>query len=76
MSLYPKFVAIEKARLACEAECNLNIFAACEAILEGGTLRGKSAHAAAAKIIKICHDEQRRQLNLYDKALSRRETEA
>lgn len=49
---------------AADAKVRLYTFAAVVALLEGGTLPGgsKSAYATANKIIKLCKDEQQRQL--------------
>ena len=74
MSRYPETVTVERAKLASEAECNLNAFAAIQAILEGGILRGPSADCAKGKIIKLCLEEQQRQLVAFDKALGRKAT--
>lgn len=56
-------------KAAMDAHCNLNIFAAIVAILEGGTIYG-GENAAAKKIIAICQAEQQRQLKLQDKAIA------
>lgn len=76
MSLYPKFVAIEKAKKAARAESQLNVFASIQAILEGGTVDGNgSANATKQKIIKLCLAEQQRQLAVLDTALGRKDTQ-
>ena len=54
---------------AMSARSDLNVFAAIAAILEGGTISG--SNTAAAKIIKICHVEQQRQLRLMDDAIEK-----
>ena len=73
-TLYPKFVATEKAKIAARAESQLNVFASIQAILEGGTIDGcGSANRTKARIITLCHVEQSRQLAIYDKALDRQE---
>ena len=46
----------------------LNTFAIIMQILEGGTLYDPKCHSTARKIIKLCHDEQQRQLRRYDAA--------
>lgn len=56
------------ARLAAEALCNLNTFAAVVTILEGGHLYGNSS-AASRRIIRICQQEQQRYLRAYDQAM-------
>lgn len=54
---------------AMHAHTNLTVFATVVAILEGGTLSGYSG-TAAARIIRICHQEQQRQLKIMDKAVA------
>lgn len=54
---------------AMNAQTNLNIFAAVEVLLEGGTIYGRTP-AAAGKIIAICRAEQQRQLRIMDKAVA------
>lgn len=51
---------------AARAHSNLNAFAIVMGIMEGGTIYGDNA--AARKIIRICRDEQQRQLRAYDRA--------
>jgi hypothetical protein len=55
---------------AAHAHTNLNAFAVVARIMEGGFLYG-SDNKAARKIIAICEAEQRRQLNLFDKAMAK-----
>jgi hypothetical protein len=55
-------------KAAMDAHSDLNIFAAIEAILEGGTIHG--SNATAAKIIGLCRTECQRQLRLMDKAVA------
>lgn len=50
------------------AHTNLCTFEAVVALLEGGVHKGTSADKSATKIIKICLEEQRRQLGDLDKA--------
>jgi len=53
---------------AAKAHTRLNCFASLVAILEGGCLPGgsRTADATAEKIIKLCKQEQQRQLRLFD----------
>lgn len=53
---------------AMEAHKHLNIFAAVEALLTGGTISGDNP--AAKTIIAICRAEIQRQLKLTDKAVA------
>jgi hypothetical protein len=53
---------------AMDAQSDLNIFAAVQAILEGGTIHG--SNATARKIIALCKSECQRQLRLMDKAVA------
>jgi hypothetical protein len=55
-------------KAAMDAQSDLNIFAAVQAILEGGTVSG--SNPAAAKIIGLCKTECQRQLRLMDKAVA------
>jgi hypothetical protein len=55
-------------KAAMDAQSNLNILAAIEKILEGGTFHGECA--AQRKIIAICKQEQQRQLGLMDRAVA------
>lgn len=71
---YPKGVSIERAKEACEAQCNLNMFAGVVAMLEGGTIRGKAATKNAQRVIALCRAAQQVELRAYDKALGRKET--
>lgn len=57
------------AKEAAQAHTHLCIFGSIIAILEGGAIRGHIK--SAEKIIKICLQEQQRQLRIYDKALSK-----
>ena len=50
------------------AHTNLNTFEAVVALLEGGVHKGTSAAKAAQRIIKICLEEERRQLGVLDEA--------
>lgn len=54
---------------AAEALSDLNTFAICVSILEGGHLHSAS-YAGAGRIIKICQDEQRKRLDEYDRAIA------
>jgi hypothetical protein len=54
---------------AARAHTDLNIFAAVVAILEGGCIYTAEAKGTVSKIINLCQVEQRRQLELYDKAV-------
>ena len=56
-----------------KAHTRLNAFAAVVSILEGGCLPSgcHSADNAARKIIRICKDEQQRQLVRYDRLSGR-----
>lgn len=58
---------------AADAKVRLYTFAAVVALLEGGTLPGgsKSAYTTANKIIKLCKDEQQRQLREWDRLAQR-----
>lgn len=49
----------------------LNTFAIVVAILESGVIYDEKAEEVADRIIKICTDEQRRQLKKFDVALAR-----
>lgn len=62
---------IELASAAAKAHTNLTTFECIVALLEGGTVynNGKSAQRTASRIIKLCKDEEQRQLKLYDAAL-------
>lgn len=71
---YPATVTVERAKKACEADCNLHVFASLVAILEGGTIRGLHADRVKAKIIKLCNEAQQVELRAYDRALGRKET--
>jgi hypothetical protein len=53
---------------AMDAQTTLAVFAAVAAILESGAIHGKEP-AAVRKIIKICQDEQQRQLSIMDEAM-------
>jgi hypothetical protein len=58
---------------AAKAHTNLNTFESVIALLEGGTIYtvgGQSAYRTVTKIIKLCKDEQQRQLSIYDSAMS------
>ena len=60
---------------AMDAHTNLNTFAAIVAILEGGCVYGPtegSAGRTASRIIKLCQEEQHRQLKAIDKAAGRK----
>jgi len=53
---------------AVEAHTNLNIFAVIVAILEGGCIYGGgTAQTTVSKIVKLCQQEQQRQLRIYDR---------
>lgn len=60
----------DPVQVAVEAHTNLNIFGAIIAILEGGSIYGGTAQAAADAIIQRCQREQQRQLAEYDRALA------
>lgn len=47
---------------------DLNIFAAIQAILEGGVLYTRPGQRMAERVIKLCKQEQQAQLRAYDKA--------
>ena len=53
---------------AAQAYTDLNIFAAVEALLEGGCVYTTSGQAMADRIIALCKQEQQRQLRAYDAA--------
>lgn len=53
---------------AARAHSNLCVFGAIVAMLEGGVIEGLSAEKAKEKIIRICKQEQQRQLTLFDQA--------
>lgn len=50
------------------AHTNLATFESVVALLEGGVHKGTSANKSAQKIIKICLEEECRQLGVLDKA--------
>ena len=56
-------------RIICAAEhhSDLNIFGAVVAIMEGGCLYTRSGQRMAERIIKLCVQEEQRQLKAYDK---------
>lgn len=57
---------------AAQAHTNLNLFAAVAGILESGTVYPIGiASNTAQKIVKPCQQEQQRQLQIYDSAVSR-----
>jgi hypothetical protein len=58
----------EAVEEAAAALVNLTIFAAVEALLEGGTVT-MSAHRATTKILVVCQKERIRQLRLHDMAM-------
>lgn len=66
MSAYP--VPSKAVDAAMCAKSDLNIFAAIDVMLEGGTVCGHNA--TASKIIKLCRAECQRQLRLMDKAVA------
>lgn len=47
---------------------DLNIFAAIQAILEGGVLYTQPGQRMAERVIKLCKQAQQAQLRAYDKA--------
>jgi hypothetical protein len=55
---------------AAEVHSNLNAFSIVVALLEGGHVTAPS-YRAAARIIKICKDEQQRCLRRYDRIADR-----
>lgn len=56
-------------KAAMDAHTNLTIYEGIVAILEGGTLSG-NVGGMPEKIIRLCRAEQRRQLQLMDKAVA------
>jgi hypothetical protein len=63
-------VARRHARRACEAHSDLNIFAAVEAILDGGTLYTEAGQKTAQRIAALCRKERKRQLGQYDASMT------
>lgn len=56
--------------LAAQAHTNLNIFAAVVGLLESGTIYPVgTASNSAQKIVKLCAQEQQRQLHIYDRTM-------
>lgn len=66
----PKIEGAEAAKMAAKAHTDLNVFAAVVCILEGGNIYLPESKAAAAKIIRLCHAEQRKRLRDYDAAVA------
>ena len=54
---------------ASEAHCDLNIFAAVQALMENSLVTARS-YTTEQRIIKICREEQQRCLRRYDRAIS------
>ena len=52
---------------------DLNVFAAIARVLEGGCIYTSSGHRMAEKIVRMCIDEQNRQLIDHDRAKAKRE---
>jgi hypothetical protein len=54
---------------AAQHHSDLNVFHAILAILEGGVVYSQSGRVAAERIIKLCKEENQKQVRLYDNAL-------
>lgn len=61
----------DAAKKAARHHTTLNTFASIVRILEGGTVYDEKAHGTARKIIKLCQDEEQRQLARYDAAIQK-----
>jgi len=67
-------VSKREAQKAAEALANLATFASVERMVEGGGIHGpgsSTANDTARKIIRLCQEEQQRQLRLMDAAMER-----
>lgn len=60
----------DHAKAAADHLVCLYTFGAVQAILEGGQLPGGNAISTAQKIIKLCKDEQQRQLRSHDRHIA------
>jgi monomeric isocitrate dehydrogenase len=58
------------AQAAAEHHTTLNTFASVVALMEGGTIYDAAANATAQKIIKLCQQEQQRQLTKMDEVFA------
>lgn len=65
-----KTTSLDHAKHASYAHTTLCIFGTIEGILEQNNIRSHSAHKTAEKIIKLCREEQQRQLTIYDREMS------
>lgn len=64
--------ASDAAQSAAEAHTNLTMWAAVATLLTQGLLYGNSDdHAAAGRVVKMAHAEQRKWLRRYDAAIAK-----
>lgn len=64
-----RVTAEQIAGKAAKHHTDLNIFAVIVSILEGGHIYTSSGMSMAARIIRLCQEEEHRQLQAYDREI-------